>query len=158
MLEDIPKVSQFYLDIRNDSVPLIRSYQEICGWMEHVLQPRATSYIYEISGEPVGWIDFDTHVVRVGELHQLYCKRGFTGRGIGHQLLEFAKQHQAVGLELFTFQANLGAQRFYSREGFVEIDRTEGYGNEEQSPDLLMRWLRPSPVAVEHPLTATQLI
>jgi hypothetical protein len=35
--------------------------------------------------------------------------------------------------------ANEGARRFYARQGFVEIGRSEGE-NEEGLPDVLFRW------------------
>jgi 8-oxo-dGTP pyrophosphatase MutT (NUDIX family) len=31
-------------------------------------------------------------------------------------------------------------QRFYERHGFIEIERTDGSGNEEQAPDVRYRW------------------
>ena len=36
--------------------------------------------------------------------------------------------------------SNVGAQRFYERHGFVEIDRTDGRRNEERAPDILYAW------------------
>jgi GNAT superfamily N-acetyltransferase len=43
-------------------------------------------------------------------------------------------------LVLWTFQANSAAIAFYLREGFVEIERTDGAGNEEGLPDVRMIW------------------
>ena len=31
---------------------------------------------------------------------------------------------------------------FYAREGFVEVDWTDGAGNEEHEPDVRCRWVR----------------
>ncbi|WP_316650111.1 GNAT family N-acetyltransferase [Ovoidimarina sediminis] len=62
------------------------------------------------------------------------------GRGLGRRLLNHAKAGRAT-LELWTFVANKGARRFYAREGFTEIRRTEG-DNEEGLPDVLLRWER----------------
>ena len=45
-----------------------------------------------------------------------------------------------VGLELWTFQINATAQRFYERHGFVAVDRTDGSANEEREPDIRYRW------------------
>lgn len=62
------------------------------------------------------------------------------GRGLGKALLDHAKAGRAE-LALWTFQANDGARRFYAREGFHEVRRTEG-DNEEGLPDVLLRWER----------------
>ena len=65
------------------------------------------------------------------------------GQRIGHRLLRDA-QKQETALELWTFQANEGAQRFYLREGFKEVERTDGQGNDEKLPDIRYRWERGS--------------
>jgi len=62
------------------------------------------------------------------------------GQGIGKALLDFAKgDHER--LQLWTFQANKAARRFYAREGFVEVRMTNG-DNEEGLPDVLLEWVR----------------
>ena len=63
-----------------------------------------------------------------------------TGQGIGSRLLERAKAERPDGLDLWTFQANTGARRFYERHGFVEVARTDG-DNEEGEPDIRLRWI-----------------
>ena len=40
-------------------------------------------------------------------------------------------------IRLYTFQANLGARRFYERHGFSAIEFTDGEGNRERCPDVL---------------------
>ena len=47
------------------------------------------------------------------------------------------------GLELWTFQVNARARRFYERNDFVEAELTDGSGNEEREPDVRYVW-RPS--------------
>jgi hypothetical protein len=37
-------------------------------------------------------------------------------------------------------QVSQGAQRFYLRHGFVEVERTDGAGNEEHAPDIQYGW------------------
>lgn len=69
----------------------------------------------------------------------LYC--AVQGQGLGRQLLHEA-QATAPALELWTFQANTGAQRFYLRHGFAELRRTNGAENDEGLPDILYRWER----------------
>ena len=43
-------------------------------------------------------------------------------------------------LTLWTFQANDGARRFYAREGFREVEFTDGAGNAEKLPDVRLEW------------------
>lgn len=74
-------------------------------------------------------------------IHALYVARGMCGQRIGHQLLRDAQMRETA-LELWTFQANEGAQRFYLREGFEEVERTDGQGNDENLPDIRYRWER----------------
>ena len=66
----------------------------------------------------------------------LFCAS--PGQGHGKRLLDHAKAHRSK-LQLWTFVANTGAQRFYSREGFTEVERSDG-DNEEKLPDILYRW------------------
>lgn len=73
------------------------------------------------------------------EIHALYLAPDQTGQGIGRLLLDDAKA-RAGRLWLWTFQANLGAQRFYLREGFAEVRRTDGAGNDEGLPDIQYHW------------------
>jgi 6-phosphogluconolactonase len=79
---------------------------------------------------------------------QLYIRPNRTGRGIGSRLIALAKVLRPAGLDLYTFQANTGARRFYERHGFgaVAFD-DEGAGNEEHQPDVRYRWRPTDPTA-----------
>jgi ribosomal protein S18 acetylase RimI-like enzyme len=68
---------------------------------------------------------------------------GWTGRGLGSRLVELAKARRPTGLQLWTFTANIRAQRFYERHGFVLAETTSGSGNEEQAPDSRFVWAGP---------------
>ncbi|MES0882003.1 GNAT family N-acetyltransferase [Roseibium sp. SCP14] len=67
------------------------------------------------------------------------------GMGVGAAMLKHSKARNPKGLKLWTFVANSGAQKFYLREGFREIRRTDG-DNEEGLPDILYSW-KPEGVA-----------
>jgi ribosomal protein S18 acetylase RimI-like enzyme len=69
----------------------------------------------------------------------LYVEQASRGRGIGGLLLEKAKRELSPEVSLYVFQDNVGAQKFYARHGFVEINRTSG-DNDENLPDILMEW------------------
>ena len=51
------------------------------------------------------------------------------------------------GFGLWVFEINGPARDFYGRHGFVELERTDGSANEEQSPDIKMVWPGDDPLA-----------
>lgn len=79
-------------------------------------------------------------LAREGEMvHSLFVTQAAQGHGVGLALLNHAKASNAR-LELWTFVANHGARRFYKREGFVEVERTDGSTNDERLPDIRFEW------------------
>jgi GNAT superfamily N-acetyltransferase len=76
-----------------------------------------------------------------GWLNHLYVEPERRRSGLGTGLVKEVKQHFAGGLQLWAFEANTAARAFYAREGFVEVERTDGSGNEERTPDVRMIWL-----------------
>ena len=70
----------------------------------------------------------------------LYIADGARNRGVGKALLDKAKAARTAALRLWTFQDNTAARRFYEREGFAELRRTDG-DNEEALPDILYTWV-----------------
>ncbi len=74
-------------------------------------------------------------------IDQLYVLPNAQGRGVGSDLLEIAQDAFPV-LNLWTFQCNARARRFYELNGFVAVRETDGTGNEEKEPDVLYRWKR----------------
>jgi len=73
---------------------------------------------------------------------QLYIDPHRTGQGLGSSLIDKAKTERPEILELWTFESNVGAQRFYERHGFIAVGRTAGE-NEEGAPDIHYRWVSP---------------
>jgi len=74
-----------------------------------------------------------------GWVEHLHVEPELTGHGLGSCLLDVAKERGQGGLDLWTFQSNLGARRFYERHGFVEVATTDG-DNEEGEPDVRYHW------------------
>lgn len=72
-------------------------------------------------------------------IHALYVARGARGAGIGRRLVEDAMR-ACDALSLHTFEANVGARRFYARLGFDEAERTDGAENDEGLPDIRYVW------------------
>jgi len=75
-------------------------------------------------------------------IDQLYVLPEAQRRGIGTKLLEVA-QRSCDRLQLWTFQRNTLARRFYEARGFALVRKTDGAGNEEKEPDALYLWTRP---------------
>ena len=65
------------------------------------------------------------------------------GRGVGSELLQVAKR-AFDRLQLWTFQRNLRARRFYEARGFALVEETDGARNEEKEPDARYLWTRAS--------------
>ncbi|WP_417210765.1 GNAT family N-acetyltransferase [Antarctobacter sp.] len=97
-----------------------------------------------------GWVTVVEHASRLAgfiarngvDIDALFVASWAQGQGLGTALLNDAKT-RADALELWTFQQNSGAQRFYLRHGFHEIARTDG-DNDEGLPDIRYHWRRPS--------------
>lgn len=86
--------------------------------------------------------EVDGFIARDGiEIGQLYVAQGARNRGIGSRLLD-AMKNRATALQLWCFQANKDARRFYERHGFSVARITDGAENEERRPDMLYRWRR----------------
>jgi putative acetyltransferase len=76
------------------------------------------------------------------EVRLLHTRPDLIGMGAGTQLIEAAKASGIGALELWCFQANERARRFYEARGFHAIRFTDGAHNEEQMPDIRYRWER----------------
>jgi GNAT superfamily N-acetyltransferase len=74
-------------------------------------------------------------------IDQLYLLPTAQRRGIGTALLQVA-QNASDRLQLWTFQRNVQARRFYEARGFALIQQTDGARNEEKEPDALYLWKR----------------
>ena len=76
-------------------------------------------------------------------IDQLYVLPEVQGRGVGSELLQVAKR-AFDRLQLWTFQRNLRARRFYEARGFALVEETDGARNEEKEPDGRYLWTRAS--------------
>jgi GNAT superfamily N-acetyltransferase len=94
-----------------------------------------TVWVAEADGEPVG-----VAVCTPTFLDGLYVRPDLVGGGIGSLLLDVVEATHPDGFELWVFESNAGARRLYERRGLVVVERTDGSGNEERSPDLRMAW------------------
>ena len=93
------------------------------------------------------WGSFDgKHLLAYIAFHErriehLYVLPSYQFQGLGTLLLSLA-QVRCAELDLWTFQRNTPARRFYERKGFVAIETTDGSRNEENEPDVRYFWRR----------------
>ena len=78
---------------------------------------------------------------RADWIDQLYVLPQAQRQGVGSGLLKVA-QNTFDRLQLWTFQRNRPARRFYEARGFALVRQTDGAGNEEREPDALYLWMR----------------
>ena len=136
---DAPAVAELLLRARRAAVPaippLVHDDDDVRRWTgEVLLASREVWLADEQDGTLVGVL-----ALAGDQVDQLYLEPTHTGRGIGALLLEHAKTRRPDGLDLWAFQSNTGARRFYERHGFVAVATTDG-DNEEGAPDVRYRW------------------
>ena len=73
-------------------------------------------------------------------LDHLYVRPDAQDFGVGLRLLDHVKTQGPHGFQLWCFQANAGARRFYERQGLTLAKMTDGSDNEEKLPDALYLW------------------
>ncbi|MDJ0639200.1 MAG: hypothetical protein QNJ20_10215 [Paracoccaceae bacterium] len=134
-----PEDAEACADILNDWIdarewmPRIHTRDDVLAFYRDFVFQEREVWVVE---EPVeGFMALDRQAACVTALYT-----SNPGRGHGKRLLDHAKSGRNR-LELWTFQANGGARRFYAREGFREVKETAGE-NEEGLPDVLLRWDR----------------
>lgn len=134
---DAPSVADVFLAsfaARYD-FPLAHTPDEVRGWVADDLLQSTETWVAVSDGAIVGFLS-------IGEafVEQLYLAPNWSGRGIGSRLIELAKERRPDGLELYTFQVNVGARRFYERHGFAATWFGDGAENEERQPDVRYAW------------------
>lgn len=139
-LDDAAAAADVWLLARDGAFPAVpvrvHSEQEVHEWFATLVLPTSDVRIAEDSaGNAIAVM-----VLKHGWLDQLYILPSWTGRGLGLRLLRLAKDRNPSGLQLWIFQSNVGARRFYERHGFKAIEETDGTGNEEGSPDVRYVW------------------
>ena len=129
-------------EVETPWMPKEHSCAEAIGFCDRMIA-RGWVTVATVAGQVVGFLARDG-----AEVCALYLAPEACGLGLGKALLDQAKS-ASPRLTLWTFQANLAAQRFYLREGFSEQRRTDGARNEEGLPDIEYHWRAPAVVPVE---------
>jgi putative acetyltransferase len=105
-------------------------------YLAEVVLPANDVWAAEVENVVAGFIAFGN-----GWVNQLYVAPQFQGQGVGSELLAMA-QRSSPTLQLWAFEVNQPAIRFYERRGFRVVQRTDGSSNEAKRPDVRMQWDR----------------
>lgn len=117
-------------------LPRARSWWEDLPLMTRIIRRGWVRRIRDGNGT-VGFIARDG-----ARIHALYVHPRARGQGLGRALVEDAKT-RADRLELWVLHANDPARGFYRAQGFQEVLCSQGLGNDENMPDVLMVWNSP---------------
>src|SRR4051812_7156837 len=104
------------------------------AYLSGVVLPANDVWVAEAGTEVAGFIAF-----RDGWVNHLYVAPRFQGRGVGSELLAIARRENQT-LQLWAFEANEPAIRFYENREFRVAERTDGTSNEAKRPDVRMQW------------------
>lgn len=135
---DADRVADVYLASFRAALPTVthgHTDEEIRHYIGNLIRRGADAWVAVDGGHIVGMM-----FLKVGWVDQLYLEPDRLGEGIGRQLLELAKERSSGALQLWTFQVNDRARRFYERNGFVVAELTDGSTNEEHEPDVRYIW------------------
>jgi GNAT superfamily N-acetyltransferase len=138
---DAGVVADVWLRSRLTSIPAIpapvHSTDEVRRWFADEVVPHREVWVAARPGdEVVGLLVLDDDWV-----DQLYVDPPCFGQRVGMRLLGLAKQRRPTGLQLWVFETNTDARRFYERHGFIAVEATGGE-NEEGAPDVRYEWGR----------------
>lgn len=96
------------------------------------------TWVAERNGRIVGFAAIDG-----GWLEHLYVHPSRFGTQTGTKLFRQVTERHPNGFQLWVFQQNSAARRFYERNGCALVRLTDGENNEEQLPDALYVWPAP---------------
>ena len=136
-LEDADAVREIFLAARDRMPYLPRIPDHDRPLLGDWILERHAVWVHEHDGRVTGFAGLEGR-----ELSHLYVAPEAQNGGIGAALLQHTKQ-LGSGLQLWVFQRNSGARRFYERHGFHLVQLTDGAANMEHEPDALYSW-RPS--------------
>jgi GNAT superfamily N-acetyltransferase len=132
---DADAVGRVFVAARDEMSYLPRIDDDARSWLGSLLVERDRLWVWDSDGEIAGFVGVDDT-----EVSHLYVAPPAQGRGVGKALLDHAKTVSPERLELWVFQRNEGARRFYERNGFRLVRLTDGADNMEREPDALYAW------------------
>lgn len=139
---DAAAVADVWLASFRAALPTVRlthTDDEVRDWIARVVVVQYETWVAEADGAVVGLMALHDDWVE-----QLYLRPDWRGRGLGERFLALAKERSPGGLQLWCFQVNAPAGRFYESNGFVAAEMTDGARNKEHEPDIRYEWGRPN--------------
>jgi len=136
---DASRVASLLIDTRSAFMPYAPSAHaeaEVRDWVASHLVPTGGVTVAVVDGRVMGTMATERNG-QVSWITQMAVDPSWVGQGIGSLLLGHAVRTLTLPLRLYTFQANVGARKFYERNGFTAIEFTDGQANEERCPDVL---------------------
>ena len=132
---DADAIGQIFVRARDTMAYLPRISDDVRPKLGGWITDRHEVWVLEDQSRVVGFAGLSK-----GWLDHLYVDPDFQGRGFGSMLLEHVKGLQPKGTQLWVFQKNVGARRFYERHDFRLERMTDGSNNMEREPDALYTW------------------
>lgn len=136
---DLPAVAEVHLAARRAAVPHmppgVHPDDDVRRWVASWDLTTHDVWLAEAGDELLGFA-----TLTQTWLESLYVAPTAQRSGVGSALLEVAKAQRPGGFGLWVFESNVPARTFYARHGLVELERTDGSGNEERQPDVRMVW------------------
>lgn len=135
--EDAPAVVEVFRRSRVAAMPwlpALHSHEDDLAFFGGQIHEQH-SWVIEIDGSIVAFAIADA-----GWLNHLYVEPDLRGSGLGTLLVQHVQNTFPEGLQLWVFEGNAAARRFYAAHGFREVEFTDGSGNEERTPDVRMQW------------------
>ncbi|MBO0846092.1 MAG: GNAT family N-acetyltransferase [Nocardioides sp.] len=138
--EDGTAIATLYSSARAHAVPQMpppvhTPEEDLVFYCRRITDDEVTTWVAEADGEILGFA-----LCTPTFLDGLYVRSDLKGQGIGSLLLDVVEATHPDGYELWVFESNIGARRLYQRRGLVEVEHTDGAGNEEKAPDVRMAW------------------
>jgi hypothetical protein len=134
--KDAPGAAEVFLASRATMtyLPRLHTDDETRAFIRRAVG-EAETWIAERDGEIVGFA-----VIHDRMLHHLYVHPSRFNTNTGGRLFEQVCTEHPEGFQLWAFQQNTGARRFYERHGCALVRLTDGAENEEKLPDALYVW------------------
>ncbi len=136
--DDAFAIAQAHVDARRVAMPwlpVLHTFEETVRFFGDFVIPNQLVLVAEAAESVVGFIALEGEWVE-----HLYVAPAHQGIGVGHALLQQAKELCPDGLMLWTFEGNHRARTFYEKRGFIAIEFTDGSRNEERTPDVRYHW------------------
>ena len=144
--EDLPAIADLHVAARDAAYPAmprgLHPPDEVHAWVAGWDLSTYAVWVAVSGDAPLGYARFDDVW-----LDDLYVAPSGQRAGVGSALLDLVKAQRPQGFCLWVFESNEPARSFYRARGLVDLERTDGAGNEDKAPDVRMAWPGTEPLA-----------